>query len=248
MDALIALMTVGVMVSSWRLIAAFIRRGGTHWAVAHLAGALLFVVPATLYIVAFVPPEDGAVGPVRAALSVLVFVPIGISGAWPYWFWNKVMGARGTEHGVPAPHTDQKPKASSGMTFSLKQTAEMVLADDVVDQREAELLLGLLGQQDAAHLDPIARELHQTLVTSLDDGVLDNDEAEDIKALLSEICDRPAVPPDKPAAKAKTQETTQEKKREQPAPAEAGSSPIRTRLGTALIGRWIFAAAARRTG
>jgi len=126
------------------------------------------------------------------------------------------------EPDAPVSGNEDEGEARDGLTFSLRDTAELILADDVVDQREAEMLLRLLDKQDILHFDPACRELHQALIASLDDGVLDNDEAEEIKALLSEICDRPierpvrAEPKKKAAPKKPSAKATSKPKRSKP--------------------------------
>lgn len=119
---------------------------------------------------------------------------------------------------------------AESLTFSLKDTAEIILADDVVTQREAELLLSLLDKQDLVSFDPLSRELHQALVASLDDGVFDNREAEEIKVLLSEICDRPVATSEPQVVKKPAKKTSAQRK----APAKKVSSERIRKAGRAL--------------
>lgn len=102
---------------------------------------------------------------------------------------------------------------ADSILFTLKEMAELILADDVVHQGEAEQLLAYLEKHSIATLGPAARELYQALTFALDDGHLDDAEAADVKALLSEICDRPQtkIAPTIPAEKPKTTPAPQPK-------------------------------------
>ncbi|WP_341502047.1 WYL domain-containing protein [Gallaecimonas sp. GXIMD4217] len=113
------------------------------------------------------------------------------------------------------------------VVVTLKQMGELILADDVVDQREAEQLYRYLQSRAMATLGPVPLQLFQALEHHLQDGVLDATEAEDIKALLSEICDLP----DKPVAKPEPAKAT--KPRAKPKKAVTPNKPAKPTGGAA---------------
>lgn len=69
--------------------------------------------------------------------------------------------------------------------------AKTILEDDKVSQVEAKMLLVYMSSIDEMISDIRTRKLFYTLTEALDDDVLDENEAEEIKTLLSEFCDSP---------------------------------------------------------
>jgi|GEM_PF-1680137 len=209
MDLIVVLLMLVFIAMSWRLICRFwVGRGGKRW-VGHALG---FIFGPLIGIFASLPMVPGSESP--ATIGNLVAGLIILAGfVFLEYRANKsalvpatVKRSKRTVNKEPSqssedPAASSAAETTSALSFSLKDTAELILADDMVDQREAELLLNLLDKQDIIRFDPTCRALHQVLIASLEDGVLDNDEAEEIKALLSEICDRPIARPEKPSVK-----------------------------------------------
>lgn len=74
--------------------------------------------------------------------------------------------------------------------FDIETVAEAILADDEVNQKEAEFLHDLILKNGIDPSDEQLKKLFRALSESLADGVLDDKEAEEIKSILSEICDK----------------------------------------------------------
>lgn len=215
MDVIVLLLMLAFVVMGWRLICrVWIGRGGKRW-VGHALG---FIFGPLIGVMASIPmlpsKEDPAtignliVGLVIAAGFLFLEYRAKNSALLPANSKRskraqKSAAARSNNNAAAIPAVEP----SRELSFSLKDTAELILADDVVDQREAELLLNLLDKQDIIKFDPTCRALHQVLIASLEDGVLDSDEAEEIKALLSEICDRPIARKQQATAKKKKPKT-----------------------------------------
>lgn len=212
MDVVIVLLLVAFMVLTWRAACRWwVSRGGRRWA----GHGLGFIVGNFLSVALALPMIPAADEPVTVGGIVYGFVVLGVLGLLEY---RKFGSARPTvssevsttvppktESDAPPVQEDDQGESNerAGLSFSLRDTAEMILADDVVDQREAELLLQLLDEEDIYRFDPACRELHQVLIASLEDGYLDKDEAFEVKVLLSEICDRPIEREPKPEPKKK---------------------------------------------
>ncbi|MBY5938034.1 WYL domain-containing protein [Marinobacter nauticus] len=212
MDLAVALMLLAYMIMSWRLICRFVvAKGGKRW-VGHGLGAIFGPLLGVIAALPVVPGKEEPATFVHVVIGSLILVVFLLAEYRTKQNWTapvklRTAKARKQEQKAQLASTgtgqESEPKGREGLTFSLRDTAELILADDVVDQREAELLLNLLDKQEILNFDPACRELHQVLIASLDDGVLDNDEAEEIKAILSEICDRPIARPAKPEPKKK---------------------------------------------
>ncbi len=207
MDLVVVLMLLAYVIMSWRLICRYtVAKGGKRW-VGHGLGAIFGPLVGVIAALPVVPGKEETATIFHVLVGSLVlaaffFAEYRTKLSWTAPVKLRTAKARKQEQKNQPSDTgtrkESEPKGNEGLTFSLRDTAELILADDVVDQREAELLLSLLDKQEILHFDPACRELHQVLIASLDDGVLDNDEAEEIKAILSEICDRPIARPEKP--------------------------------------------------
>lgn len=71
----------------------------------------------------------------------------------------------------------------------LSRLAELILADDEVSQKEAETLREWFVSTPSAMEDDLTSTLYDTVEFALEDGLLDAEEADEIKTLLSEFCD-----------------------------------------------------------
>lgn len=212
MYLIVILMLLAYVVFGWRLICRFtIAKGGKRW-VGHGLGAIFAPLVGILAAIPVIPGKDipTTITHVITGAVILAFFILAEYRTRKTWQAppkprnaREASKAEATKPSSPSLAPDSSETPAEGLTFSLRDTAEIILADDVVDQREAELLLRLLDGQDILKFDPACRELHQVLIASLDDGVLDSEEAEEIKALLSEICDRPIERPSKPEPKKK---------------------------------------------
>ncbi len=212
MDLAVVLMLLAYMVMSWRLVCRFtVAKGGKRW-VGHGLGAIFGPLLGTLAALPIVPGKDEPATVAHLLTGSLILAAFLFAEYRTKQSWTPPLKLRTAKSKKQDSTSESAPSAAvkaaetrsrDRLSFSLRDTAELILADDVVDQREAELLLSLLDKQDILNFDPACRELHQVLVASLEDGVLDNDEAEEIKVLLSEICDRPIERPVKPAPKKK---------------------------------------------
>lgn len=202
MDLIVVLMLLAYVVFGWRLICRFTMfKGGKRW-VGHGLGAIFGPLVGILAAIPVIPGKDipTTLTHVITGAVILAFFVLAEYRTRKTW---QASADEATTLSSSSRAPERNEASAEGLTFSLRDTAEVILADDVVDQREAELLLRLLDGQDILKFDPACRELHQVLIASLDDGVLDSEEAEEIKALLSEICDRPIERPSKPEPKKK---------------------------------------------
>ncbi|ROQ39342.1 hypothetical protein EDB94_3745 [Marinobacter sp. 3-2] len=213
MDLAVVLMLLAYMIMSWRLICRYtVSKGGKRW-VGHGLGAIFGPLVGVIAALPVVPGKEEPATFVHVVIGSLILVAFLLAEYRTKQSWSAPLKLRTAKARKQEQKTqpvsigtgqESEPKGREGLTFSLRDTAELILADDVVDQREAELLLNLLDKQEILNFDPACRELHQVLIASLDDGVLDNEEAEEIKAILSEICDRPIARPAKPESKKKS--------------------------------------------
>lgn len=67
---------------------------------------------------------------------------------------------------------------------------EAVLADELVHQNEAEYLMDWLAKNPVATDESNIYDIYNLLKISLEDGYLDESEAEELRLVLSEFCDR----------------------------------------------------------
>lgn len=84
---------------------------------------------------------------------------------------------------------------------------EAVLADELVHQNEAEYLMDWISKNPAVTDDANIADIRNLLQISLEDGYLDENEAEELRLVLSEFCDRvlnSSQPLPKPKPKKKT--------------------------------------------
>lgn len=249
MDLVVVLMLLAYVVFGWRLICRFtIAKGGKRW-VGHGLGAIFGPLVGILAAMPVIPGKDipTTLTHVITGAVILAFFILAEYGTRKTWqaspkpeHARKASTAEATNLSSTSRASERSETSAEGLTFSLRDTAEIILADDVVDQREAELLLRLLDGQDILKFDPACRELHQVLIASLDDGVLESDEAEEIKALLSEICDRPierlakTEPKKKAAPKKPVAKTTAKPKRSKPVSRPSTSTQRRPEVGDIL--------------
>ncbi len=249
MDLIVVLMLLAYVIFGWRLICRFtISKGGKRW-VGHGLGAIFGPLVGILAAIPVIPGKDipATLTHVISGAVILAFFILAEYRTRKIWqssptpgHARKASAAEATNLSSPSRAPEGNETSAESLTFSLRDTAEIILADDVVDQREAELLLRLLDGQDILKFDPACRELHQVLIASLDDGVLDSDEAEEIKALLSEICDRPIERPAKPepkkraASKKPAATTTAKPKRSKSDPRPSASTQRKPEVGDIL--------------
>lgn len=210
MELAVLLLFLSYVVLIWRLICRLVvSKGGKRW-VGH-GVAFIFSPLSGLIAASPVLPDQGQPATMSNLLfGLAILVAFLLAESYTKSRWLPARSSAGQRQEAPQPVAEKRQKKTQApvdsesrrpkkpLSFSLKNTAELILADDVVDQREAELLLQMLDGEDISAFDPLTRELHQALIGSLDDGVLDKDEAFEIKVLLSEICDRPIAKPVKP--------------------------------------------------
>lgn len=151
--------------------------------------AVLFMFNAcTFALGAFVMPftEDGA----GSRLFGFLFFAAVAYGS--YVAGRKLWGSKLIQPIKPAtsPASSAPKSVNHSMLRHLSSLAELVLADDKVDQNEAEILLNWFLDNPETKTEPLTSSLYLVLNQSLSDGVLDADEAEEIKTALSEFCDR----------------------------------------------------------
>ncbi|MDO6525422.1 hypothetical protein Q4519_06965 [Motilimonas sp. 1_MG-2023] len=176
-----------------------------------------FFALATPFVIwfSFSGKTETITGLIIAALCVGIAYASFRLGLWIYPATNTVQ----TEALDNQKNSHAESVNTNSILSTLKEMAEQVLADDVVHQNEAELLLAYLESQSLVSLGPVVRELYQALTFSLDDGHLDQTEAADIKSLLSELCDRPTPKSVNAATKPKAQPVA-------PKPNTSHSAPI----------------------
>lgn len=124
-------------------------------------------------------------------LTIFAFVLCGAFARGAYWLF----GVLWPTPPAPAPAAVSH-RLDERDVEELARMAELILADDEVSQKEAELLQEWLETTEKARADKRTKPLFRAVLGSLSDGHLNTDEAEEIKTLLSEFCDNRAVEPE----------------------------------------------------